>query len=111
MKMKMHCLRVGFLKILNLNIVRHNLSPVFAFNEDEDALFESRVVKDPEPISSEFPVLNQNGTNDDEDGVQNFTFTQFHTTSDSDLVQVVEVTVVPPTGKPLSSYLAVVVHE
>ncbi|KAJ0601649.1 hypothetical protein HanIR_Chr03g0131161 [Helianthus annuus] len=47
---------------------------------DEDALFESRVVEEPEPISSEFPVLNQNATNDDEDGVQNCTFTQLLST-------------------------------
>ncbi|XP_035830049.1 protein FAR1-RELATED SEQUENCE 5-like [Helianthus annuus] len=82
-----------------LNVVPHNLSPVFAFNEDEDALFENRVVEDPEPISSEFPddfffcfikctalnayeyfFLNQNATNDDEDGVQNCTFTQLLST-------------------------------
>ncbi|MFS8024683.1 hypothetical protein Hanom_Chr16g01466261 [Helianthus anomalus] len=61
-----------------LNVVPHNLLPDFAFNEDGDALCESRVVEDPEPISSEFPasVLNQNGTKGDEDGVQNCTFTQ-----------------------------------
>ncbi|MFS7900422.1 hypothetical protein Hanom_Chr13g01189431 [Helianthus anomalus] len=52
-----------------LNVVPHNLSPVFAFNEDEDALFESRVVEEPEPISSEFP-----------DGVQNCTLTQLLST-------------------------------
>ncbi|KAJ0897958.1 hypothetical protein HanRHA438_Chr08g0351431 [Helianthus annuus] len=63
-----------------LNVVPHNLSPVFAFNEDEDALFKNRVVEDPEPISSEFPVMNQNATNDDEDGVQNCTFTQLLST-------------------------------
>ncbi|MFS7999993.1 hypothetical protein Hanom_Chr12g01173151 [Helianthus anomalus] len=63
-----------------LNVVPHNLLPDFAFNEDEDALSESRVVEDPEPISSEFAVLNQNGTNDDEDGVQNCTFTQLLST-------------------------------
>ncbi|KAJ0716418.1 hypothetical protein HanPI659440_Chr13g0512491 [Helianthus annuus] len=38
-----------------LNVVPHNLLPDFAFNEDEDALGESRVVEDPEPISTEFP--------------------------------------------------------
>uniref|UniRef100_A0A251TP06 Uncharacterized protein n=1 Tax=Helianthus annuus TaxID=4232 RepID=A0A251TP06_HELAN len=67
-----------------LNVVPHNLLPDFAFNEDEDALRESRVVEDPEPISSEFAasVLNQNGTNDDEDGVQNCTFTQLLSTDD-----------------------------
>ncbi|KAL9993508.1 hypothetical protein Hdeb2414_s1026g00974051 [Helianthus debilis subsp. tardiflorus] len=61
-----------------LNVVPHNLLPDFAFNEDEDALGDSRIVEDPESISSEFAtsVLNQNGTNDDEDGVQNCTFTQ-----------------------------------
>ncbi|KAJ0634171.1 hypothetical protein HanOQP8_Chr17g0680061 [Helianthus annuus] len=73
-----------------LNVVPHNLLTGFAFNEDEDALGESRVVEDTEPISSEFPVqvfrpenenvddsdLNQNGINDDEDGVQNCTFTE-----------------------------------
>ncbi|MFS8029924.1 hypothetical protein Hanom_Chr17g01528061 [Helianthus anomalus] len=65
-----------------LNVVPHNLSPVFAFNEDEDASFEVRVVEEPEPISSAFPasVLNQNSTNDDEDGVQNCTFTQLLST-------------------------------
>ncbi|KAM0016803.1 hypothetical protein Hdeb2414_s0028g00700731 [Helianthus debilis subsp. tardiflorus] len=62
-----------------LNVVSHNLLPDFAFNEDEDALGESRVVEDPEPISSEFPTsdLHQNGTNDDEDGIQNCTFIEF----------------------------------
>ncbi|KAJ0800922.1 hypothetical protein HanPI659440_Chr03g0110861 [Helianthus annuus] len=67
-----------------LNVVPHNLSPVFAFNEDEDASFEVRVVEEPEPISSAFPasVLNQNSTNDDEDGVQNCTFTQLLSTGD-----------------------------
>ncbi|MFS7914200.1 hypothetical protein Hanom_Chr02g00150621 [Helianthus anomalus] len=73
-----------------LNVVPHNLLTDFTFNEDEDALGESRVVEDPETISSEFPVqvfrpenenvddsdLNQNGINDDEDGVQNCTFTE-----------------------------------
>ncbi|KAJ0694346.1 hypothetical protein HanPI659440_Chr15g0607711 [Helianthus annuus] len=75
-----------------LNVVPHNLLTDFTFNEDEDALGESRVVEDPEPISSEFPVqvfrpenenvddsasdLNQNDINDDEDGVQNCTFTE-----------------------------------
>ncbi|XP_022042174.1 protein FAR1-RELATED SEQUENCE 5-like [Helianthus annuus] len=67
-----------------LNVVPHNLSPVFAFNEDEDASFEVRVVEEPEPISSAFPasVLNQNSTNDDEDGVQNCTFTQLLSTEE-----------------------------
>ncbi|KAJ0707727.1 hypothetical protein HanLR1_Chr09g0321631 [Helianthus annuus] len=67
-----------------LNVVPHNLLTDFTFSEDEDALVESRVVEDPEPISSEFPVqvfrhenenvddsasdLNQNDINDDEDG-------------------------------------------
>ncbi|MFS7918634.1 hypothetical protein Hanom_Chr03g00203421 [Helianthus anomalus] len=61
-----------------LNVVPHNLLSDFAFNEDEDTLGESRVVEDREPISEEVPVLvlNQNGTNDDEDGVQQCTFTQ-----------------------------------
>ncbi|KAJ0950690.1 hypothetical protein HanPSC8_Chr02g0051211 [Helianthus annuus] len=59
-----------------LNVVPHNLLPDFAFNEDEDAFGESKVVEDPEPISSEFPDLHQNDTNDDEDGVQNCTFTE-----------------------------------
>ncbi|KAJ0914590.1 hypothetical protein HanPSC8_Chr06g0240311 [Helianthus annuus] len=65
-----------------LNVVPHNLLPDFAFNEDEDAFGESRVVEDPEPISSEFPAsdLHQNGTNDDEDGVQNCTFTELIST-------------------------------
>ncbi|KAM0007294.1 hypothetical protein Hdeb2414_s0145g00812921 [Helianthus debilis subsp. tardiflorus] len=74
-----------------LNVVPHNLLTDFAFNEDEDALRESKVIEDSEPISSEFPVqvfqpenenvddsasdLNQNDINDDEDGVQNCTFT------------------------------------
>ncbi|KAJ0902824.1 hypothetical protein HanPSC8_Chr08g0341701 [Helianthus annuus] len=40
-----------------LNIVPHNHLPDFAFNEDEDAFGESRVVEDPEPISKEFPAL------------------------------------------------------
>ncbi|KAJ0777271.1 hypothetical protein HanRHA438_Chr02g0067611 [Helianthus annuus] len=114
------------------NVVPHNLLPDFAFNEDEDALVESRVVEDPEPISTEFPVeglqsknenvddfgesrcirahehitflmfrflldsfflflvfcfffygdsdLYPNGTNDDEDGVQNCTFTELLST-------------------------------
>ncbi|KAM0060840.1 hypothetical protein Hdeb2414_s0004g00128871 [Helianthus debilis subsp. tardiflorus] len=39
-----------------LNVVPHNLLTDFAFNEDEDALGESKVVEDSEPISSEFPV-------------------------------------------------------
>ncbi|KAJ0711707.1 hypothetical protein HanOQP8_Chr09g0326791 [Helianthus annuus] len=39
-----------------LNVVPHNLLTDFTFSEDEDALVESRVVEDPEPISSEFPV-------------------------------------------------------
>ncbi|KAJ0527659.1 hypothetical protein HanHA300_Chr09g0336411 [Helianthus annuus] len=62
-----------------LNVVPHNLLPDFAFNEDEDALGESRVVEDPEPISSVSSVasdLHQIGTNDDEDGVQNCSFTE-----------------------------------
>ncbi|MFS8023592.1 hypothetical protein Hanom_Chr16g01453241 [Helianthus anomalus] len=61
-----------------LNVVPHNLLPDFAFNEDEDASGKSRVVEDPEPISTEFPAsdLHPNGTNDDEDGVQNCTFTE-----------------------------------
>ncbi|KAJ0621855.1 putative transcription factor FAR family [Helianthus annuus] len=65
-----------------LNVVPHNLSLHFAFNEDEDALVESRVTQDPEPISSELPasLLNQNGPNDDEDGVQDCTFTQLLST-------------------------------
>ncbi|MFS8002982.1 hypothetical protein Hanom_Chr13g01208511 [Helianthus anomalus] len=65
-----------------LNVVPHNLLPDFAFNEDEDALGESRVVEEPEPISSEFPAsdLHQNGTNDDQDGVQNCTFTKLLST-------------------------------
>ncbi|XP_021975531.1 uncharacterized protein LOC110870660 [Helianthus annuus] len=71
-----------------LNVVPHNHLPDFAFNEDEDVLDENRVVEDPKPISKEFPALevfrsenenvddsasdlHQNGTNDDEDGVQN----------------------------------------
>ncbi|KAF5818536.1 hypothetical protein HanXRQr2_Chr02g0066451 [Helianthus annuus] len=77
------------------NVVPHNLLPDFAFNEDEDALVESRVVEDPEPISTEFPAveglqsknenvddfdLYPNGTNDDEDGVQNCTFTELLST-------------------------------
>ncbi|KAJ0667369.1 hypothetical protein HanPI659440_Chr17g0677061 [Helianthus annuus] len=78
-----------------LNVVPHNLLPDFAFNEDEDALLESRVVEDPEPISTEFPVevlqsendnvddsaskLHLNGTNDD-DGVQNCTFIELLST-------------------------------
>ncbi|KAJ0578308.1 hypothetical protein HanIR_Chr05g0245861 [Helianthus annuus] len=63
-----------------LNVVPHNLLPDFAFNEDEDALGESRVVDDPESISSEFLDLHQNGTNDDEDGVQNCAFTELPST-------------------------------
>ncbi|XP_022002264.2 protein FAR1-RELATED SEQUENCE 5-like [Helianthus annuus] len=65
-----------------LNVVPHNLSLHFAFNEDEDALGEGRVSSDPEPISSEIPpsLLNQNGQNDDEDGVQDCTFTQLLST-------------------------------
>ncbi|KAJ0550118.1 hypothetical protein HanHA300_Chr07g0241771 [Helianthus annuus] len=65
-----------------LNVVPHNLSLHFAFNEDEDALGEGRVSPDPEPISSELPasLLNQNGPNDDEDGVQDCTFTQLLST-------------------------------
>ncbi|KAF5819068.1 hypothetical protein HanXRQr2_Chr02g0073451 [Helianthus annuus] len=38
-----------------LNVVPHNLLPDFEFNEDEDALVESRVVEDSEPISTKFP--------------------------------------------------------
>ncbi|XP_021974744.2 protein FAR1-RELATED SEQUENCE 5-like [Helianthus annuus] len=65
-----------------LNVVPHNLSLHFAFNEDEDALGEGRVSLDPEPISSELPasLLNQNGPNNDEDGVQDCTFTQLLST-------------------------------
>ncbi|XP_021972021.2 protein FAR1-RELATED SEQUENCE 5-like [Helianthus annuus] len=64
-----------------LNVVPHNLSLHFAFNEDEDALVEGRVSPDPEPISSEITpsILNQNGL-DDEDGVQDCTFTQLLST-------------------------------
>ncbi|KAF5806029.1 hypothetical protein HanXRQr2_Chr05g0216541 [Helianthus annuus] len=65
-----------------LNVVPHNLSLHFAFNEDEDALVEGRVSPDPEPISSEITpsILNQNGLDDDEDGVQDCTFTQLLST-------------------------------
>ncbi|XP_035840166.1 protein FAR1-RELATED SEQUENCE 5-like [Helianthus annuus] len=65
-----------------LNVVPHNLSLHFAFNEDEDALVEGRVSLDPEPISSEITpsILNQNGLDDDEDGVQDCTFTQLLST-------------------------------
>ncbi|KAJ0597454.1 hypothetical protein HanHA89_Chr04g0154811 [Helianthus annuus] len=63
-----------------LNVVAHNLLPEFAFNEDEDALVESRVVEDTGPISSQFPDLHRNGTNDDDDGVQNCTFTELLST-------------------------------
>ncbi|MFS8034576.1 hypothetical protein Hanom_Chr17g01582781 [Helianthus anomalus] len=38
-----------------LSVVPHTLLPDFAFNEDEDALVNSRVVEDPEPLSTEFP--------------------------------------------------------
>ncbi|KAJ0539909.1 hypothetical protein HanHA300_Chr08g0291961 [Helianthus annuus] len=94
-----------------LNVVPHNHLPDFAFNEDEDVLDENRVVEDPKPISKEFPALevfrsenenvddsgesrcirvlvqirfsylHQNGTNDDEDGVQNCTFTELLSTA------------------------------
>ncbi|KAJ0668500.1 hypothetical protein HanPI659440_Chr17g0690061 [Helianthus annuus] len=63
---------------------------------DEDASGESRVVEDPEPISTEFPVevfqsenenvgdsvsdLHPYGINDDDDGVQNCTFTELLST-------------------------------
>ncbi|KAJ0551227.1 hypothetical protein HanHA300_Chr07g0254781 [Helianthus annuus] len=65
-----------------LNVVPHNLSLHFAFNEDEDALVEGRVSPDPEPISSAITpsILNQNGLDDDEDGVQDCTFTQLLST-------------------------------
>ncbi|KAJ0443065.1 hypothetical protein HanRHA438_Chr16g0763251 [Helianthus annuus] len=38
-----------------LNVVPHNLLPDFEFNENEDALAESRVAEDREPISTKFP--------------------------------------------------------
>ncbi|XP_022029443.2 protein FAR1-RELATED SEQUENCE 5-like [Helianthus annuus] len=65
-----------------LNVVPHNLSLHFAFNEDEDALVEGRVSPDPKPISSAITpsILNQNGLDDDEDGVQDCTFTQLLST-------------------------------
>ncbi|KAF5756414.1 hypothetical protein HanXRQr2_Chr17g0814341 [Helianthus annuus] len=81
---------------LPLNAVLHSLLPDFAFNEDEDASGESRVVEDPEPISTEFLVevfqsenenvgdsvsdLHPYGINDDDDGVQNCTFTELLST-------------------------------
>ncbi|KAF5804856.1 hypothetical protein HanXRQr2_Chr05g0202071 [Helianthus annuus] len=61
-----------------LNVIPHNILPNFALNED--ALAESRVVEDPKPISTEFPDLHPNGINDDDDGVQNCTFTELIST-------------------------------
>ncbi|KAJ0936743.1 hypothetical protein HanRHA438_Chr03g0134541 [Helianthus annuus] len=43
-----------------LNVVPHNILPDFEFNEDEDALVESRVVEDPKPISTKFPEGKKN---------------------------------------------------
>ncbi|MFS7972683.1 hypothetical protein Hanom_Chr09g00847671 [Helianthus anomalus] len=80
-----------------LNVVPHNLLPEFAFNEDEDALVKSRVLKfcslktrtwtilaSPDAYEHmsilPFSHLHPNDTNEDDDGVQNCIFTELLST-------------------------------